>query len=175
MIHGSKITLRTVREADLDTLFSLLSDLENRGPYFHHDLPSEADFKKRFHETGFWTEERGRLLICDQADRILGLISYYNEPKYYDGRELGYILFDQASRNQGYMTEAVTLLVRYLFANYKINRIQILVFPHNLASRRVAEKCGFKLEGIAREAIFLVGQDNDVEVYSILRSEVDLS
>jgi RimJ/RimL family protein N-acetyltransferase len=42
----------------------------------------------------------------------------------------------------------------------------------NAASRRVAEKCGFKLEGIARGAMFHRGQNYDLEMYSILRAEV---
>ena len=50
-----------------------------------------------------------------------------------------------------------------------INRVQILLLSPNIASKRVAEKCGFKFEGIARGAFFHNGGNHDVEVYSILR------
>jgi len=175
MIKGTKIILRTVRETDLDTLFALRSDIRNRGEYIPHVLQSETAFKKEFHETGFWTDNGGQLLICDKDEQIVGIIFSDREPSYFNGVEIGYILFDEGSRNKGYVTEAVSLLVKHLFSTKKINRIQILVLSPNLASKRVAEKCGFKFEGIARGALFHNGTNQDVEVYSILRHEVALS
>jgi RimJ/RimL family protein N-acetyltransferase len=73
------------------------------------------------------------------------------------------------------MTEAVSLLVTYLFLTKKINRLQIVVPPLNAASRRVAEKCGFKLEGVMRGVYFLNGMHQDVEIYALLRNEAKLS
>jgi RimJ/RimL family protein N-acetyltransferase len=93
----------------------------------------------------------------------------------YDGLEIGYHLFDANSRNKGLMTESLSLLVRFLFAIKKINRLQLTVMVPNIASRRVAEKCGFKLEGIARGALSHKGQNHDVEMYSSLRQEVSLT
>lgn len=175
MITGSKITLRVVRESELDTVFALRSDLRNRGEYFPLRVQSETEFKKNFHETGFWTDKGGMLLICDKDEKIVGAAFVDSEPSYFNGVEIGYILFDEASRNKGYVTEAVSLLVKYLFSTQPINRIQILVLPPNLASKRVAEKCGFKFEGVARGAFFHNGKNYDAEVYSILREEVNLS
>lgn len=174
MIRGKNVTLRTVRESDLDTLFAFLSDIENRGEYFGIMIPSEATFKKDFHETGFWQESFGRLLICDQEERIVGSIWHFKTASYYDGLEIGYHMFDVASRSKGLMTESLSLLVRYLFSTKKINRLQLTVMVPNAASRRVAEKSGFKFEGIARGAVFHKGQNNDLEMYSILRAEVKL-
>lgn len=176
MIKGSKVTLRTIRETDLDVLFNLMSDLRNRGAYYPLYLRSEALLHKDFHETGFWSEEKGgKLLICNQENEIIGLIFVDREPSYFNGFELGYILYDEASRNRGYVTEAVSLMIHYLFSTRPINRIHILVLPANEASKKVALKCGFKYEGIARGAFFHNGENKDVEMYSILRDEVNLS
>jgi RimJ/RimL family protein N-acetyltransferase len=171
MIRGEKVMLRTVRESDLDNLFAQLSDIANRGKFFPVNLPSEALFKKDFHDTGFWQEGYGRLLICDKQERVVGSIWYF-KTGYYDGLEIGYHLFDAGSSNKGLMTESLSLLVRFLFATRKINRLQLTVMLPNVASRRVAEKCGFKLEGITRGALFHRGQNHDLEMYSILRAEV---
>ena len=174
MIRGQNITLRTVRESDLDSLFSFLSDIANRGEFFPIMIPSEAIFKKDFRDTGFWQEGFGRLLICEKNERIVGSIWYFKTTSYYDGLEIGYHMFDVDSRNKGWMTESLALLVRYLFVSKKMNRLQLTVMLPNVASRRVAEKCGFKLEGIARGAIFHKGRNHDLEMYSILREEVKL-
>jgi ribosomal-protein-alanine N-acetyltransferase len=174
MIRGKNVTLRTVRECDVDNLFAFLSDIENRGEYFGVMIPSEATFKKDFRDTGFWQEDFGRLLICDKEERVIGTIWYFTTTPYYDGLEIGYHMFDVASRNKGLMTESLSLLVRYLFATKKVNRLQLTVMLPNVASRRVAQKCGFKLEGIARGALFHKGRNHDLEMYSILRAEVNI-
>lgn len=176
MIRGSKVILRTIRETDLETLFNLMSDLRNRGDYYPLYLPSEPLLRKDFQETGLWSEEKGgKLLICNQESKIVGLMFVDREPSYFNGLELGYILYDETSRNKGYVTEAVSLAIRYLFSTRPINRIHLLVLPANEASKKVAIKCGFKFEGVARGAFFHDGKNKDVELYSVLRNELELS
>jgi len=172
MIRGKNITLRTVRETDLDALYTALSDLASRGDYFPLSLMSETTFKREFHAHGFWSNDAGRLLICDAEDRLLGSIWYFQAVPYYDGLEMGYQLFDIGRRNTGIMTEALSLCAQYLFAARKINRLQLAIMRPNTASKRVAEKCGFTFEGVARGAIFHRGANHDLEIYSLLREEL---
>lgn len=169
MIRGEKIILRSVREADLETLFELWSDVANRGEYYPVDVPSQVDFRKKFNEHGYMEDRHGTFLVWAD-DKIVGSISFF-KAMYFDGLEIAYILFDRSSRNKGYMSEALALLVKYLFATKKINRLQLTVFPGNVASRKVAERCGFVREGVVRGAIFHAGTNADLEMYSLLRGE----
>jgi [ribosomal protein S5]-alanine N-acetyltransferase len=171
MFKGNKISLRPVRERDLETLFDLEWDITNRGEFYPLDLPSEAEFKRRFQQDGFWTEEFGLLLIVNKTEQIVGQILYFKPARYFDAFEIGYILFEEASRSQGYMTEALSLLVGYLFAAKKVNRLQLTVVVGNEASKRVAEKCGFRSEGILRQTIFHQGKHLDLEMFALLREE----
>jgi RimJ/RimL family protein N-acetyltransferase len=172
MIRGKNITLRTVRETDLDALYTALSDLASRGDYFPLSLMSETAFKREFHAHGFWSNDSGRLLICNAEDRMLGSIWYFQAVPYYDGLEIGYQLFDVGRRNTGVMTEALSLLAHYLFASRKLNRLQLAIMRSNVASKRVAEKCGFTFEGVARGAIFHRGANHDLEIYALLREDL---
>lgn len=172
MLKGTKIFLRTVREKDIETLYALTSDIASRGEYFPHTLRSEVDFKKHFQEHGFWSEEEYRFLICDNEGHILGTI-WCNRDGYYEGYEIGYILYDANSRGKGYITEALTIFTKYLFSTLQFNRLKISILQCNTASRRVAEKCGFKHEGIARGAFFHMGRHHDVDEFSLLRSEFE--
>ena len=63
------------------------------------------------------------------------------------------------------------LLVDYLFGARKVNRISLVIVPENAPSRRVAEKCGFQLEGTARGAFFNGVRSLDVLIYSLLRDD----
>jgi RimJ/RimL family protein N-acetyltransferase len=69
------------------------------------------------------------------------------------------------------MTEAVRLFTGYLFDLHKINRIQLTAVVGNVGSKRVAEKCGFKSEGVLRQAMFQMGKNVDIELFSLLRDE----
>ena len=62
MIRGDSISLRTIRERDLDRLYAMFADITNRGDFFPVFLSSEAKFRKEFSETGFWEGDSGRLL-----------------------------------------------------------------------------------------------------------------
>jgi RimJ/RimL family protein N-acetyltransferase len=172
MIKGTHINLRVVQEKDLPVLFQFLSDIENRGDFYPVELTSEPKFRQNFSQTGFWTEDSGRLLIVDKGDTILGQILCFKSVPYFDALEIAYILFDAKSRGKGLMTEALTLFVRFLFETKKINRLQLTVFVGNTASKKVAEKCGFHSEGIARQAVFQKGKYMDLEWFSILREDI---
>ncbi|MBN1875616.1 MAG: GNAT family N-acetyltransferase [Anaerolineae bacterium] len=171
MIRGEKIILRTVRKSDLDILFDLLSDIKNRGDYVPWDLPTQVEQQRQFQENCFWGDSQGTLLIC-VSNQIAGTISFIHAG-YHDALEIGYAVFDEVNRNKGYATEALALFVKYLFSTKKINRLQISIDPENIPSKRVAEKCGFILEGIMRGAIFHHGTYHNVESYSLLRADVN--
>lgn len=172
MIKGKKVDLRTIRERDLDLLFELESDLENKGDFYPINFPSAAGFKRRFQEDGFWSEDVGTLLIVNKEDDILGKITYFKPVRYFDALEIAYILFRQGERGQGHMTETLSLLINYLFWTKQVGRLQLTAVVGNQGSKRVAEKCGFKSEGILRHAVFVRGKSADLEMFSLLREEL---
>jgi ribosomal-protein-alanine N-acetyltransferase len=146
VLKGSHIVLRPVREHDLDELYAAHTDISNRGAFFPLGVLSEPAFRNRFGETGFWQQDEGTLLIVGAGDELVGHIEFFKPVSYWDALELSYQLYDERSAGRGYVTEAVQLLVDYLFATKKQHRIHLVIVPENAASRRIAEKCGFVLE-----------------------------
>lgn len=63
--------------------------------------------------------------------------------------EIGYWCRTACS-GQGYVSEAVGALARYAHGHLRAVRIEIITDEANLPSRRVAERCGFSLEGVLR-------------------------
>ena len=172
MLKGNSITLRPVRDTDLDQLYAYHTDIDNRGDYFPRGIASQPVFRKRFQETGLWSKEEGMLVIVSPTDEILGHIEFFKTVNYLDEFELGYQVYAPEHRRKGVATEAVSLLVRYLFEAKQVNRLRLVIHPDNLASRRLAEKCGFRHEGTARGAWYHKGAHRDVEIYAILHNEV---
>ena len=65
----------------------------------------------------------------------------------YRGAHIGYWI-DQRFANRGYTTRAVRELTNFAFSQMQLHRIEINLRPENIASRKVAEKSGYILEGI---------------------------
>jgi RimJ/RimL family protein N-acetyltransferase len=172
MLRGERITLRPIRQGDLDAFYAAHTDIANRGAFFPLGVMSESRLRAEYAETGFWQREEGFLLIITLDGEMAGHIEFFKPVNYWDAFELSYQLYDERFAGRGYTTEAVQLLVDYLFATKKQHRIHLVIVPENAASRRIAEKCGFILEGTARGAFFNDGRNQDVVLYSLLRTDV---
>jgi RimJ/RimL family protein N-acetyltransferase len=64
---------------------------------------------------------------------------------------VGYHLFDVQTRGKGVGTRALGLLQDYAVEESDLKRLVIITTRDNVASRRVAEKCGFEYVGPQRE------------------------
>ena len=84
--------------------------------------------------------------------------------------EIGYGLVP-SERGKGYCSEAVSILVDYLFLSRDVVRIQAQTDVRNVASQKVLERNGFKREGTIRKAGFVRGEWRDRFLYSTLREE----
>jgi len=84
---------------------------------------------------------------------------------------IGYWL-DEDSGGRGVMTAAVAALVEDGFDRYRLVRTEIRADVENRASRAVAERLGFQLEGVMRQSYRVSGERySDDAVYSLLASD----
>jgi ribosomal-protein-alanine N-acetyltransferase len=73
---------------------------------------------------------------------------------------LGYwIGFPHARK--GYMTSAVRLTLDFAFRHLGLHRVEASCLPHNQASIRLLQKCGFAREGLARGYLKIAGEWRD--------------
>lgn len=98
----------------------------------------------------------------------IGLMFYSSENR---SCEIGYSM-SRDYWGRGLMSEAVSALIRILFHNLALNRIEAQHDVRNPRSGRVLEKCGMTREGILRSRIINKGETVDVVLWSILRSDL---
>lgn len=72
---------------------------------------------------------------------------------------------------KGYATEASRKIIDFCFKKLKFRKIYADTDPNNLASQRVLEKLGFKLEGTIRERNLVNGKWLDELDYGLLKME----
>jgi len=168
LLEGKLVNLRVEEKEDLPLFAEWVNDPEVFGEYNPLRQASKTEIEKDF-EKG--TPELTGFNIEKKDGSKIGFICHFTlvHPA---GKllEIGYSLVP-SERGKGYCTEAVRIMVDYLFLSRATMRIQACTDTRNLASQKVLEKAGFKKEGTMRKYFFLRGELRDACLYSILREE----
>ena len=84
---------------------------------------------------------------------------------------IGYWI-DRAVAGRGVIPTAVALATDYSFRVLGLHRLEICIRPENAPSRRVAEKLGFREEGLRPRYLHIDGAWRDHLVYALTAEEV---
>ncbi|MFG2729700.1 GNAT family N-acetyltransferase [Streptomyces canus] len=87
--------------------------------------------------------------------------------------EIGY-WSTKEQRGNGYVTEAVEAAARWAFSEWSIDRVEWRAEVGNQASRAVAERAGFIIEGVLRSSLVHQGVRRDCWVGALLPSDLGL-
>lgn len=99
-------------------------------------------------------------------DHLAGVVTLEQIHRQRRYGSVGYWL-DQRDQGQGLATASVAALCRYGIQTLGLGRIELSAAAENERSRRVAERLGFRFEGILRCREFLHGEFVDHAVYSL--------
>jgi RimJ/RimL family protein N-acetyltransferase len=77
------------------------------------------------------------------------------------------------ARGRGVTTQALRLLCKYALEDLRLERLELITDPDNRASQRVAEKVGFRREGVLRSHLLHPdGRRRDSVMFSLLPGEL---
>ncbi|WP_377157258.1 GNAT family N-acetyltransferase [Roseateles sp. UC29_93] len=103
-----------------------------------------------------------------QAGRLIGGAGLHTLEWKVRRYELGYWI-SPSHTGRGLVSEAVIALARMAFGQLRARRLEIRTDSRNAASRAVAERCGFSLEGLLRDdALNVTGQLSDTCIYGMI-------
>jgi RimJ/RimL family protein N-acetyltransferase len=155
-----------MEKEDLQLVAEWLSNLDFYGEYNPLMQVSKAYLQKSYDSppsewkwTWFFIEKKDGNKIGEIGHRPVG-----------KAQGIAYALLP-SERKKGYCSEAVMIMVDYLFLSKDIVRIQAHTDVRNEGSQRTLEKGGFKKEGLIRKHDFVYGKWTDDCIYSILREE----
>jgi RimJ/RimL family protein N-acetyltransferase len=107
----------------------------------------------------------------EEDGRLAGSIAMRVDEQNATGN-LGYWCVPEA-RGRGVVTRALRLLCRYGFDELGLGRLELITDPDNHASQRVAEKVGFRREGVLRSHLLHPdGRRRDSVMFSLLPGEL---
>ena len=141
-------------------------------------LTNHTDFirEKEKSQGGYKTYDRtivAFLIISKTSGNTIGRCGFHNWYVDHNKAEIGYVIYDEKNRKQGYMIEAITAIIDYGFNVMNLNRIEACTSPDNTASLHIIEKFGFKREGYLRQHFAIDGKLEDTLIFSLLRIEFE--
>ena len=162
MLEGKTVNLRVVEKEDLGVEW--INNPDYFGEYQPLSQLSRAELERQYDKLG--SEEKW-LFVEKRDGTKIGTIGYGPVGKAF---EISYNII-VTERKKNYGTEAVGIIVDFLFLSKETVRVQAQIDPRNIASKKVLENNGFKKEGTIRKSMFIRGEWRDLTLYSILREE----
>jgi RimJ/RimL family protein N-acetyltransferase len=123
------------------------------------------------YEQGWEDGSRAGFAILGAADgEFLGFAAVVGLELHAREGELGYMVAPR-SRGRGIAARAVDLLTGWCLDELELERLELRIDPANTGSAKVAERCGYRLEGVLRNTYVKDGLRADVGVWSRLRQD----
>jgi RimJ/RimL family protein N-acetyltransferase len=147
------------------------NSLEYQGEYFPLPQKSKTQALQEFEgpSPAQVAMGHGEFMIEKKDGTRVGHIGF-GKDILHDWIEIGYDVLP-SERRKGYASEAMQIMIDYLFLSKDIPRILICTDARNVAAIRAAEKVGFRKEGMVRNGGFTNGKFVDVCLFGILREE----
>jgi ribosomal-protein-alanine N-acetyltransferase len=83
---------------------------------------------------------------------------------------VGYWMGQRYTR-RGYMYAALTEIIRFVFEELRLHRLEAACVPTNVPSMALLTKAGFRFEGLAREYLCINGVWRDHNLFAMLSSD----
>lgn len=178
VLDGGRVVLRPPRQRDWkrwsevrESSREFLAPWEPTWPY---DALTRRSFRRRVKA---YTQELRQgtsfsfLIFRRTDDALLGGVTLSNLRRgVAQSASLGYWIGRQHAR-QGYMSEALALVLEFGFDSLGLHRIEAACLPHNAASKALLIKMGFSQEGQARQYLRINGAWQDHLLFAVLRND----
>jgi RimJ/RimL family protein N-acetyltransferase len=138
-------------------------------------IPYREEHARAFLEDSVRRFESGEgyafAVLDSETGALAGSIAIRVQP--FSSGHVGYWVVREA-RGRGVATAALKALCRWAVAHLGLKRLELVTDPENVGSQRVAEKAGFRREGIMRSALeYQDGRRTDSVLFSMLPGELD--
>lgn len=171
-IYGEKVKLRAIEIEDMEMLREIVNDPETEKMVGGWSFPISSYQQQKWFERVSGDNNNLRFIIeVLETGEAIGLINlveidWKNRTGFH-----GIKLHPEAPKGKGYAKDAIMALEWYAFEQLQLNRLDGSCIVYNIASQKLYEKCGVKVEGIKRKAIFKDGKYWDQQVTGVLKED----
>lgn len=163
------IILKILPASEADSVLNFYEKNSDSFDFFETDKPDNfytPDYQKKLLQAeydGFLRGTHMRYFMYDERfpEDIIGTISFFFlRTGCFRQCCTGYKI-DKEYRCLGYGTRMLSLGTRIMTRDFNLHRIEAYILPSNTPSVRLARKCGYVHEGIAKGYVYMHGQWTD--------------
>ncbi|NJD26744.1 MAG: GNAT family N-acetyltransferase [Chloroflexi bacterium] len=171
-LEGKLVVLRRHAPENLAAFRRWYSDAEVARLARYQETPMRVDEIERFFQVRALGDDSLTMAIHERAtDRLVGTCSF-SQVDGDNGSVMYHITIGEKDVwGRGFGTEATRLMLEHAFDTLGLHRVALTVFEFNERAIRAYLRCGFIVEGRAREAIWRDGRWWDEVGMSILATE----
>lgn len=172
-LSSPRLRLREVRSEDAPALFAIHSDPQVMRYWSYPAWMELAQAEAKVADIQRQRREQDILIwaIAEAgSDRLIGSSAVFALNPDQGRAEIGYSLH-RDWHGRGLASEALRLILGYLFDGLQLRRVEADTDPRNTASCHLLEKLGFVREGLLRERWFVNGELCDTAFYGLLRRD----
>ena len=170
-IKGKFVTLRAIEESDMELLKEMLNDPDIEDHVVGWAFPVSLYTQKQWYLGSINDSKNQRFVIETQEDGAVGLATLTSIDWKNRTATHGIKLAKRENRTKGIGTDTVMAIMRYAFDQLQFHRLDGSWFESNVGSVKLYTKCGWKQEGIKREAVYKSGHYRDLTIAGILSTE----
>jgi RimJ/RimL family protein N-acetyltransferase len=171
-LEGQLVVLRRHVPENVSAFQRWYADPEVARLARYQDAPMRADEIDRFFQLRALGHESLTMAIHERAtNRLIGSCAF-SQVDGENGSAMYHITIGEKDAwGHGYGTETTRLMLDHAFRTLGLHRIALTVFEFNERAIRAYRRCGFLVEGRARESIWRDGRWWDEVAMSVLASE----
>ncbi|MCJ7824273.1 MAG: GNAT family N-acetyltransferase [Anaerolineales bacterium] len=174
MIFGERIRLRALEREDLPRFVEWFHDPEVRAGISLF-MPLSLAEEEQWYEEMIKKDPIEHTLSVDVRNgeewTHVGNCGLFDLEPQSRRMELGVIIGERSSWDQGFGTDVVRTLLGHAFETLNLNRVVLRVYETNLRAIQVYKKIGFIEEGRLRQDHFIDGKYVDVVIMGVLCAE----
>ncbi len=169
MYYGEKVCLRSYNEEDIPIATLLVNDKELKKllvtgiPFPISPCEEESWIKS---QKGNKNGEYNFAIEDIKTKKYIGGCGIQTVNWLARVATVGIMIGDKEYWGKGYGTDAMKVLMKFIFQNMNIHKIRLSTFSFNLRAKKCYEKCGFEVEGILKDEIFKDGRYYDEIIMS---------
>ena len=169
-IETERLILRRIERKDLNDVFEYSSDPEVSKYLLwspHKDIGYTSQYLKLIDKSYRKLNFYDWAVTLKSNGKMIGTCGFtmFDIPN--NCAEIGYVI-SKKYWGQKIAPEAAKAIISFGFNVLNLHRIEAHFMPENAGSRRVAEKCGMKFEGVLKDRVIAKGEYRNVEIYSII-------
>jgi ribosomal-protein-alanine N-acetyltransferase len=168
-----RLRVRPYRASDLKALHALYGDAENLRYWggSAYTLLDESRRVMRWH-MAYRPRDYAMWAVAEKkTDRLIGMVNYHHRHIRQKRVDVGWLILPEF-QGKGLTSEAMRPVLRHLFDDLGVHKVEALIRPGNKPSQALARRLGFRKEGgLIRDRWLVAGVWHSVLIYGLIAGE----